>query len=109
MLTVVTRILMTTHVPPRPTIEAARLHMGDVIRNQVVPQSIPFIDRTPQLSARVDGQSHSIADSISKYAHSRAVRPEGEYVCTIFFARSSVRVIDIRSRTNGDVHDLPIG
>src|SRR2546430_1950146 len=43
MFAFVPRILMTTHVPPWPTVKAAFLDVCDVVRNQVVSQAIAFV------------------------------------------------------------------
>src|SRR6266446_5799485 len=48
VLAVMSRVLVSAHVPPGPAVKAALLHMGNVIRNQIVPQRVAFVHRTPQ-------------------------------------------------------------
>src|SRR5580704_4033080 len=65
MLARVARILVATHVPPRPAVETAVLHMGDVIGNEVVTESVALIHRTPQLAGlRIHGQAYTVADTV---------------------------------------------
>ncbi len=44
------RVLNAAHVVPGPAVEAALLHVGDVVGNQVVAQGIPFIGGAPQFA-----------------------------------------------------------
>lgn len=37
-------ILMSVHVPPGPAVEAAILHVRDVVGDQVVSQSVTLVD-----------------------------------------------------------------
>ena len=47
MLSLVARILMITHVPPGPSVEASIPHASNVVGNEVVTQPVALIDRTP--------------------------------------------------------------
>src|ERR1700722_15361372 len=38
------RILMRSHVPPRPAIEATRLHVRNVVGDQVVTEFVALVD-----------------------------------------------------------------
>ena len=70
MLPFVTRILVFAHVPPGPAVEAALLHMSDVVGHQVVTQPIAFIDGTPQLTCFwLDCQANAIPDAIGVHVH----------------------------------------
>src|SRR5882724_982989 len=42
-------ILVAAHVPPRPTVKAAALHMSNVVGNEIVTQSIAFVHRHPEI------------------------------------------------------------
>src|SRR6266436_9717206 len=101
MLPGMPRILMPTHVPPWPPVESALLHMGDVVGHQVVAEAVTLIHRAPQVSPiGIDGQSDSVANSVSVYPHPRAVRVERQYVSAILFLGGCVRIIHIRTRTH---------
>src|SRR6267378_7286089 len=61
MLALMPRVLVSAHVPPGPAIKTALLHVGDIVRNQIVPQRVAFVDRTPQLaSLRIDRHPYAI-------------------------------------------------
>src|SRR5580704_2558774 len=85
------RILMTAHVPPRPSVESPRLHMRNVVRNQVVAQAISLVDRAPKLTGlRVDRKPNWIANSRREDTEARTIGVVFKNVCAIFFARSRV-------------------
>src|SRR5580704_17145705 len=71
MLALMARILMAADVPPGPAIEAAYLHVGDVVGHEVVSQAVALIDRAPQLTGLgIERQPAScIADPIRVHAH----------------------------------------
>src|SRR5256886_2985057 len=109
MLAGVTRILMTAHVPPRPTVKSAVLHMRDVVRHEIVAQRVAFIDGAPQLTSfRVEGKADTIANAVREDTHRGTVGIELQNVGAIFFRRSRIWVIDIGSRANGNEHLLAI-
>src|SRR5467141_5248344 len=61
MLALMPRVLVSALVPPGPAIITALLHVGDVVRNQIVPQRVAFVHRTPQLaSLRIDRHPYAI-------------------------------------------------
>ena len=63
-LPIVPRVLMASHVEPWPAVEAAFLHVGNVVGNQIVAQSVAFVDGAPELAGgRVDGHAHAVADA----------------------------------------------
>src|SRR6266850_1558805 len=110
MLALMPRVLMSTHVPPGPAIVTALLHVGDVVRNQIVPQRVAFVHRTPQLAGlRIDRHSYAVADAVGVNAHCRAVRIEFEDIRTILLRRCRIRVVNIRGRTHRDKHFLTVG
>ena len=43
MFALVSRVLMPTHVPPRPAVEATFLDVGNVIGDQIVAETVPFV------------------------------------------------------------------
>src|SRR5256885_1550940 len=109
MLSGVTRILMAAHVPPRPTVKSAFLHMRDVVGYEIVAQRVAFVDGAPQLTSfRVDGQADTIANAVGEDTHRGTVGIELQNVGAIFFRRSRIGVIDIGSRANGNEHLLAI-
>src|SRR3954447_14473339 len=75
MLASQSRILMGAQVVPGPSIKAAFFYVTDVIRNQVVAQAIPLVDRAPQLSrGRIHGNSGWIANARRINLHEFAFR-----------------------------------
>ena len=58
------RVLMSTHVVPGPTVESSLLYVRDVVGHEVVAQAITLIDRPPKLtSLGIDGNSDRVAYS----------------------------------------------
>ena len=109
MLALVPGILMAAHVPPGPAVEAALLHMGDVVGNQVVAQSVAFVDRAPQLAGlRIRRKPHAVANAVGVNLHARAVGIELQNVGAVLFRRRGIRVVDIGGRAHGDEHFLAI-
>src|SRR2546423_6367511 len=109
MFALVPGILMTAHVPPRPSIKATLLYVSDVIRDEVVPKRVALVYGTPQLTGfRIDGESRGIANAIRVYAHIRAVRIELQNVRTVLLSRCGVRIIHIRGGANGHKHFLAV-
>src|ERR1700720_2072901 len=78
MPAVVTRILMTADVPPRPAVETSVLDMGDVVGDEVVSQAVAFVDGAPQfVGFGIDGKAAArVADSVGVDAYFGAVRVE---------------------------------
>src|SRR3954462_9698991 len=109
MLALVAWVLMAAHVPPRPAVKPAVLHVGYVVRDQIVSQSVPLVDGTPQFARLwIDGQTHRVAYSVCEHAHLRTVGVELENVSTIFLRRSRIGIIDVRGGTHGDEHLLAV-
>src|ERR1700722_6076004 len=97
MLSRMARILMFAHVPPGPAIKAASLPTGDVIGNEIVPQPIALIDRTPQRTGRrLDCESYAIPDAIGIHTHRRTVGIEFQHIGAILLRGSRIRVVDVR-------------
>src|SRR5947208_12419095 len=96
MFSLVPWILMTAHVPPRPTVKAAILHVCDVVGNDVVSQAIAFVGGTPQVARLwLNRKSYRIADAGCVNTHPRAVRVELKNVGSIF--RSEEHTSELQS------------
>src|ERR1017187_4067418 len=88
MLALVSRVLVATHIPPRPAEKSSLLYMGDVVGDQIVSQSVAFVYRTPQLVRfGIDCHSHTIANAVGVNSHRRTVRIELENIGSILFLR----------------------
>src|SRR5260370_18345069 len=44
------RVLMTSHIEPGPTVEAAFLHRRHIVRNEIVAQSVTLVSGAPELT-----------------------------------------------------------
>src|SRR5215469_9742572 len=110
MLALMTGILMPAYVPPGPPVETAGIDVSDVIRNEIVTQTVAFIDRAPKLPRFwIDRQpSAGIANSVSVNAHARAVRIELEDVGAVFLLGGCVGVVNVRCRPHRDEHFLAV-
>src|SRR6476620_5525909 len=77
MFSFVSGVLMRAHVIPRPAVEAALLHMRDVVRNKVVTQRIAFVGGAPELARRgMDRLSNAIANAIRIHLYKLSFRRE---------------------------------
>ena len=66
MLALVPRILMRTHVPPRPTIEASGLDVRNVVGNQIVaPVSYTHLDVYKRQLEALPVRSENVDDVLS--------------------------------------------
>src|SRR5664280_1224753 len=91
-----TRVLMIAHVIPRPSIEAALLHVGDVVGNKIIAKGIAFIHRTPELAGfGVHRQPYWIANAGSVHMQVAAVRIGGENVSTVLLTGMSVGIVHV--------------
>ena len=105
----VARVDVAAHVIPGPTVEAAILHMGDVIRGQILAESVSFIDRCPQLSGLgMDSNTNRIADARGVDALTRSVGIELEDVGPVIFDGIIIRIVDIGVGPYRDIHFLSI-
>src|SRR4051812_45063509 len=101
------RILVCSGVPPGPPVESPFLHVGDVVRHEVIAESVTLVDRGPQLARfGMDGYANRIANPRGIDSLARSIRIELNDVGTIFFL--SV-ITDVFVRANRDVHLLTIG
>src|SRR4029077_9231412 len=110
MLSLVPRVLVSAHVPPRPTVKTALLHARDVVRDKIVAQGITLVNRAPEISsvwADPDAAA-GIADSIGIHLQLAIGRVTIKDVCTIFLGRSRIRIVDIRFRSNRHEQLLPV-
>src|ERR1700693_5023160 len=110
MFTLMSRVLVSPHVPPRPAIESTFLHMSDVIGDKVIAESIALIHRAPQLAGlRIyRNPSSGVANAVGIHAQLAGPRIAHQYVGTIFLLRSSIGIIHVRCRTDRDKHFLSI-
>src|SRR5437879_4362868 len=70
-------VLVVPNVVPGPAVEAVRLHMGDIVRRQHVPESITLVDRGPDRSRiRLNRQTDGVTDAVGVNAGVLAVRVE---------------------------------
>src|ERR1700721_2465817 len=88
MLTLQPRILIAAHIPPGPAVESTVLHMGDVIRNQIVASPIALVHRTPELAGLwIERDSTAgVADTVGVDSHSGPIGIEFENIGAILFA-----------------------
>ena len=67
MLACVARVLLTAahaHVPPRPAVKAAFLHVGDVVGYEVVAEPVALVGGAPQLAGGgIDGLAYTVAQA----------------------------------------------
>ncbi len=98
----VARVLVAAHVPPRPAVEAAFLHVGDVVGDEVVAEAIALIGRAPQLAGDgVDGFADAVADAPGVDLDELAVGRELEDIGAVEFLRVGVGVVDVGVRADG--------
>src|SRR5580693_1804815 len=84
MFALVARILVAAEISKKPPVKTALLYMGNVVRDQIVPQGVAFVHRTPQLAGlRIDGHPYTIPDTVGVHSHRRTVRTELENIRTI--------------------------
>ncbi len=102
MLALVARVLMSTHVPPRPAVEAALLDVGDVVGHEVVAESVALVGGAPQLAGDgVDGFADAVAQAPGVDLDELAVGRELEHVGAMKFFRMGVGVVDVGVRADG--------
>src|ERR1051325_819078 len=102
-------ILMSAHVIPRPAIEAAILHVGGVVGDEVVAEFIALVDRGPYFARfRIEGQTHRIAQAGSENAQPGTVGIVLKNIGSMEFSLMSVRIIDVRAGTDRNVHLLAV-
>src|SRR6516164_6197871 len=80
-LTAMMRVFMPSDVVPRPSVESAVAHAGDIVRGKVVAETVAFIGRAPQLSGhRIDRHTHAVADTSGIDPKLAAIRIELQHV-----------------------------
>src|SRR5271156_1275271 len=94
MCSLMPRILVAAHVPPRPAVKAALLYVRDVVRYQVVAQPVALVHGTPQLAGfRTKRDAAAcVAYAVGVDARIAAVRIKFQDVGAIFLRRSGVRI-----------------
>src|SRR5580692_4795469 len=75
MFALMSRVLVAAHIPPRPAVEPPVLHVGDVVRDQVIAECVALVHRAPECAGlRIDGEPASgIANAIGVDPHARTV------------------------------------
>src|ERR1700694_5297107 len=98
-------ILISADVIPRPPVEASLLDVSDVVGRSVVAQLVALIDRGPeQPRLRIDRDPYWIANARCIHTQASAVRIGFQDIRTMDFNRVVISVIDVRMRTDRDVH-----
>ena len=103
------RILCASHVEPGPAVESVLFDMSDVVGDEVVAESVTFVDGDPELSGiRVDGDADCVANAGGVDAFILSLGREGENVGAVEFGFCIVVFIDIRMRADANEHDLAV-
>src|SRR5260221_11205452 len=80
-------IFIVADVKPRPSIECTFAHPSNVVRHQIVSQTVALIGRTIQIPGRrVNGKTHAVADAGGEHTKVVSIRIEHQYCCTFFLA-----------------------
>src|ERR1700689_5219431 len=83
----VVRILIAADIVPGPAVERALAYPGNVVRHQIVAQTVAFIGRAIEVAGLgVNGKPHAIADTGGEYARILAVGIEHEHISAIALA-----------------------
>src|SRR5580698_4365051 len=70
MFALVPRILMATHIPPRPAVKTPILYVCNVVGNQIVSEAVAFIDGAPQFaSLRIYCKPDRVTNSVGVDSH----------------------------------------
>src|SRR5215471_16399476 len=98
------RVRMRSQIEPGPAVEASLLDARDIVRNQIVSQAVPFVDRGPQLPGdRMDRDADRVANPRCVNAKVLPLRIVLEDVGATLLG--GVRVLgDIRARSDRDEH-----
>src|SRR4051794_34019517 len=103
------RVLVRSDIKPRPPIEAAFLHVCYVIRDKIVAQFVTFIDGGPKLTGvGMHGKADGVPYAGSIDASRRTVGIGFQNVCSMKLFLVRVRIVDVRLRSDRDVHLLAI-
>src|ERR1039458_205745 len=95
---------MAPHVVVGPTVEAAVLHVGDVVGDKIVAQTVTLVHRTPQFAGSwIDRQSPAwVADAVGVYPEVGTIGIHDQNVGAVFLLGVRVGVIDVRRRADGN-------
>src|SRR5262249_6715956 len=95
------RVLMAADVIPGPAIEAAGFDMRDVLRHQVVSQSVAFVHAAPEFAGHgIHAQAHWVANATGVNTHELALRTVFEDVRPMGFSGVRVRVVYVTARAD---------
>src|SRR3984957_17559811 len=77
-------VLMVTDVKPGPSIEGTIAHPRNIVRNEIISQTIALIGRAPHVSGcGMDRKADAVADARSKDAWILSVGIESQHRCAI--------------------------
>src|SRR5215213_11151630 len=81
------RVLVVSDVEPRPAVERALPHPGDVVRHQIVPHAITLVGRAIEIPGHwMDCETDAVSDSGCEHASVLAVRIEFQHIGAAGFA-----------------------
>src|ERR1700750_1903032 len=103
-------VLMTSHVVPRPTIEATFLYGCHVIGNEIVAEGVTFVGGAPQLAGNcVDGFADAVTNSVGVHLDELALGSVLKHIGSMELAGMGVRIVGVRSASNRHEHMFAIG
>src|SRR5215472_11690213 len=95
-------VLVTSHVPPRPAVEPSLLHVRDVVRDEVVAETIALVNRGPQFTGRgIEGDPDCVTHAGRINLKISPVRVQFQNCCPVLLYR---RVVHVLLRSYGDEH-----
>src|SRR4051812_16913282 len=103
MLAFVTRVLMLSHVVPRPSVKTILFNVSDVVGDEIIAEVVALVDGAPELPGlRMDGDANSVANARGVNAFVLSVGSESQYVCAMVFQLSIVIFVIIGMRADAD-------
>src|SRR6516164_3813720 len=74
------RVLVAADIKPRPAVERALPHTGDIVRHQIVAETVALVGGAPgQAALRLDGEPDTVSDAGSIKLPVLPLRIEGEH------------------------------
>src|SRR5262249_40909022 len=109
VLAVMAWILISTYVVPGPAVESAFLDIRDLLRREVMSQSILLVDRSPKLArVRMDCNTHGVSNARRVDAQSAAVGGGRKNIRAVVFDGVIVGVVHVGMRSDGYVHRFSV-
>src|ERR1700723_1583133 len=104
------RILMSAHVIPGPTVKSSFPHGSYIVWDKVVSEPVAFIGRTPELARDwVDRLAHAVAKPIGIHFNKLAFRGKFEHISPVKFIRMGIRIVYVRSTSDRNQQVFAIG